>query len=103
RAVADDAVRVVGRDLDPPAELAELRHGPRREAHLGVDVAIGVDEVVGVLAGAEEVVVEARELDGAEALEEGAGGRLGAPVARAGAAADEELAPAVGGADPGPA
>src|ERR1041385_3783436 len=76
RITANDLPRIIGIDLDAPAETAQLRDRVGRERAQRVDIAVDRDHVVHVAAGRDRAVIEVRELDRAEALEYVAGLRL---------------------------
>ena len=65
----DDLVGVVVVDLDAKAERPELRHRVGGERAPSVDVAIELDEVVGLRVGGRRVLGQTGHLDGTEALE----------------------------------
>ena len=77
----DDAKRVGRVDLDPPAERSPLREGPRREGAEGVLVAVGANDVVRGAALDLGDGLDARELHGAQALDDAPRGGLGPAIA----------------------
>ena len=103
RVRADDLVRVAALELDRPADLAELRHDPGREAAVVVHVAVALEQVVRAAAGRDRPLRHALEVDGAEALEEATRAGLGREVAlddpHAARGGLEEAVARVGGGD----
>ena len=65
----DHAERVIGGDVHAEAELAQLGQRLRREGAVGVRVSVDPHHVVGLAIGRRGEIVDAVELDGAQALE----------------------------------
>ena len=69
RIAVDDLVRVLGIDLHAEPQRAKLRDGVRGERAPRVDIAVELNQVVGLRVGRWRECFEARKLHRAEALE----------------------------------